>query len=132
MISSTLEHIEDDRAELAVAQRHLRPGGHLVVIAPAHQWLFSEFDTAVGHFRRYSRGSLQAVVPKDMGRVMLRYMDALGIALSAANRLLLRSSAPTPAQIRTWDGLVVPVSRLVDPLFFWRVGKSVTGVWRQP
>jgi 2-polyprenyl-3-methyl-5-hydroxy-6-metoxy-1,4-benzoquinol methylase len=116
MYVDVLEHIEDDRAELAVAQRHLRPGGHLVVIGPAHQWLFSEFDTAVGHFRRYSRGSLQEAVPNGMDRVMLRYMDALWVALSAANRLLLRSSAPTPAPIRTWDGLVVPMSRLVDPL----------------
>jgi len=127
-----LEHIEDDQAELAAAQGHLRSGGHLVVIGPAHQWLFSEFDTAIGHFRRYSRRSLQAVVPTDMERVMLRYMDALGVALSAANRLLLRSSAPTPTQIRTWDGVVVPISRLIDPLLFWSVGKSVTGVWRQP
>ena len=131
MYVDVLEHVEDDRAELAAAQRHLRPGGHLVVIGPAHQWLFSEFDTAVGHFRRYSRGSLQAVVPTDMDRVMLRYMDALGVALSAANRLVLRSSAPTAAQIRTWDGFVVPMSRLLDPLLFWSVGKSVTGVWRQ-
>jgi hypothetical protein len=132
MYVDVLEHIEHDRAELETAQRHLNPGGHLVVIAPAHQWLFSEFDTAVGHFRRYSRGSLQAVIPTDMDRVMLRYMDSLGVTLSAANRLLLRSSAPTPAQIRTWDGFVVPISRVVDPLLFWSVGKSVTGVWRQP
>ena len=36
-----LEHIEDDRAELARAARHLAPGGHLVVLSPAHPWLFS-------------------------------------------------------------------------------------------
>ena len=126
-----LEHIEHDGDELARAQNHLRPDGHLVVIGPAHQWLFSEFDEAVGHFRRYSRASLRAVVPAGMDQVMLRYMDALGVALSAANRVLLRASTPTVGQIKTWDSAVVPLSRLVDPLLFWRAGKSVVGVWRQ-
>jgi 2-polyprenyl-3-methyl-5-hydroxy-6-metoxy-1,4-benzoquinol methylase len=39
-----LEHIEDDKSELARAVSHLRPGGRLVVLSPANQWLFSEFD----------------------------------------------------------------------------------------
>ena len=49
-----LEHINDDTAELIAARRHLEPGGHLIVLAPAHQMLFSAFDTAIGHYRRYS------------------------------------------------------------------------------
>src|SRR5262245_9087881 len=47
-----LEHIEDDSSELRLAARHLRRGGHLIVLAPAHQWLYSPFDSAIGHFRR--------------------------------------------------------------------------------
>ena len=41
-----LEHIEDDRAELARAFAHLAPGGHVIVLSPAHQFLFSPFDAA--------------------------------------------------------------------------------------
>ena len=55
-----LEHIEDDRGELARAAERLRPGGHLVVLAPAHQRLYTEFDRAIGHFRRYAAGQLLA------------------------------------------------------------------------
>jgi 2-polyprenyl-3-methyl-5-hydroxy-6-metoxy-1,4-benzoquinol methylase len=47
-----LEHIADDRSELQNAARRLAPSGRLVVLAPAHQSLFSAFDTAIGHFRR--------------------------------------------------------------------------------
>src|SRR5579872_4366058 len=32
-----LEHIENDRDELLAAGTHLRPGGHLIVLSPAHQ-----------------------------------------------------------------------------------------------
>ncbi len=53
-----LEHIEDDRAELARAAARLKPGGALIVLAPAHPFLFTPFDAAIGHFRRYTHASL--------------------------------------------------------------------------
>lgn len=61
----------------------------------------------------------------------LVYMDAAGMLASAANRLLLRSAMPTERQILTWDRLLVPVSRRIDPVFAGRVGKSVLGIWRK-
>ena len=125
-----LEHVPDDAKELETARTYLRVGGHLIVIGPAHQWLFSEFDHAIGHYRRYSRRSLLAAVPPDMPNVLLRYLDSLGVVLSAANRWFLRSSKPAPKQIRFWDRVVVRMSRLLDPLLGWRLGKTVVGVWR--
>jgi 2-polyprenyl-3-methyl-5-hydroxy-6-metoxy-1,4-benzoquinol methylase len=58
-----LEHIADDRAELAGARTHLADRGKLVVLAPAHQYLFSPFDVAVGHHRRDERTALRAQTP---------------------------------------------------------------------
>lgn len=127
-----LEHIEDDRAELERAGNHLKPGGRLIVLAPAHQWLFTPFDAAIGHFRRYTKKSLAAAVPDRLARVELGYLDAVGLLASLGNRLLLRSPMPTPRQIAAWDRLMVPVSRLVDPILFHAVGKSVLGVWKVP
>jgi SAM-dependent methyltransferase len=49
-----LEHLADDAAELRRAATHLVPGGRLIVLAPAHRWLTSPMDAAVGHYRRYS------------------------------------------------------------------------------
>ena len=39
-----LEHIEDDRQELEQAARLLSPGGRIVVLSPAYNWLYSPFD----------------------------------------------------------------------------------------
>lgn len=127
-----LEHIEDDAAEAARAAALLKPGGTLCVLAPAHQALFSPFDAAIGHHRRYCRASLNAAIPKELRPVGLWYMDSVGLLASAANRLLLRQAAPTPAQIRFWDGCLVPASRLLDPLTGYTLGKSLLGVWRKP
>lgn len=127
-----VEHIEDDRGELAHAARLLAPGGHLVVLSPAHQWLFTPFDKAIGHFRRYTRASLRAAGPADLEPVALDYLDSVGLLASLGNKLVLRSAMPNPNQIRVWDKFMVPVSKVVDPLVGRRLGKSVLGVWRKP
>jgi SAM-dependent methyltransferase len=125
-----LEHIAADADELDQAARRLAPGGRLIVVVPAHRWLYSAFDAAIGHHRRYTRESLARVVPRRLERVTLRYLDSVGLLASAANRLFLRRRLPTRAQIAVWDGVMVPLSRRLDPLMAFAAGKSVLGVWR--
>lgn len=126
----TLEHVEHDAQELATAARHLRPGGTIAVMSPAHQWLYTPFDRAIGHYRRYSLASLQRVGPRELQVVRARYLDAVGVFASLANRVLMRSAMPTAKQLALWDNVLVPVSRLLDPLLAYRFGKSVVCVWR--
>ena len=126
-----LEHIEDDRGEMARAAARLKSGGALIVLAPAHPFLFTPFDRAIGHFRRYTRASLHATAPETLRTEKLIYLDATGVFASIANRLALRRSLPKLWQILVWDRLGVPVSRLIDPLLGRRVGKTVLGVWRK-
>ena len=63
--------------------------------------------------------------------VRLRFLDTVGLAASLANRLFLKQSMPSASQIRLWDGAMVPLSRFVDPLSGYRLGKSILGVWRR-
>jgi SAM-dependent methyltransferase len=125
-----LEHIEDDRRELRLAADRLRPGGHLVVLSPAHAFLFSPFDRAIGHYRRYDKVMFRSLAPAGLRLVELTYLDSAGMLLSLANRLLLRSSAPSRNQVLFWDRWVVRCSRVLDGLFGGMVGKSILGVWR--
>jgi 2-polyprenyl-3-methyl-5-hydroxy-6-metoxy-1,4-benzoquinol methylase len=125
-----LEHIADDFTELARAARRLKTGGHLVVVAPAHSWLYTPFDEAIGHHRRYTRRSLAERVPRNLTARRLVYLDSVGLLLSLGNRVLLRSSRPTHAQIQFWDRVVIPVSRRLDPLLCYQVGKTVMGIWQ--
>jgi SAM-dependent methyltransferase len=124
-----LEHIEDDKRELERAAVRLSPGGHLLVLAPAHQWLFSPFDSAIGHFRRYSKRSLRELAPPGLKLARLQYLDSVGLLASGANRFLLRSRSPNLVQVRFWDRFLVRASRMIDPLLAYSVGKSVLGVW---
>ena len=124
-----LEHIEDDRGELARAAALLAPGGSIIVLAPAHASLYTAFDRAIGHFRRYSTAALRAIAPAGLHERKLIYLDSCGALASLGNRFLLRSAMPTERQILTWDRLLVPCSRWLDPLLLHRAGKSVLAVW---
>jgi SAM-dependent methyltransferase len=127
-----LEHIENDREELNTAASHLRPGGYLVVLSPAHQSLFSPFDEAIGHFRRYTSSTLRGISPSSLRLRRLRYLDSVGLAASSANRLMLHQSMPTAAQLAFWDGWMVPVSRILDKVLLYSLGKTVLAVWQAP
>ena len=124
-----LEHIERDREELAGAAAHLLPGGRLVVLVPAFQWLYTNFDAAIGHFRRYTRSQLVALTPPSLAVKSAFYLDSVGMLASAANRLLLSSGMPSAAQIKLWDGVLVPISLVVDRLIGRNFGRSVVIVW---
>lgn len=127
-----LEHIRDDRDELVRVARHLRPGGHIVVVSPAHAFLYSAFDRKIGHYRRYDKRSLRAAVPDDLTMVALHYLDSVGMLASLANRMLLRSETPKAAQIRLWDSVMVPASLVLDPMLGFQVGKSIVCVLQKP
>lgn len=126
-----LEHIEDDRRELREASLRLRPGGHLIVLSPAYPFLYSPFDRAIGHFRRYTRASLAACAPDTCRVVKIFHLDSVGVFTSLANRFLLHQDIPTEKQILLWDNRLLPVSKLLDPLFAYRLGRSVIGVWQR-
>lgn len=126
-----LEHILEDAKEMAASMEHLKRSGHLIVLSPAHQFLYTSFDKEIGHHRRYNHKTLLATVPRRLRLVELRYLDCVGMFASLGNRFLLRSSMPTERQIELWDKMMIPLSRAFDPLSGYKFGKSILGVWRK-
>jgi SAM-dependent methyltransferase len=57
-----LEHLEHPEILLGEIFRILRPGGYFICSVPAYQWLFSNFDISIGHYRRYSRSELNKLI----------------------------------------------------------------------
>jgi SAM-dependent methyltransferase len=126
-----LEHIQDDCAELQRAAHLLNDQGRVIVLSPAHSFLFSAFDHQIGHYRRYDREALRAACPAELAIERMVYLDSAGMLASLANRLLLSQSKPTLRQIQFWDSVLVRISRVVDPIVFHRIGKSILAVMRK-
>ena len=126
-----LEHIKEDAAELVQAAQHLKTNGVIIVLAPAFPWLYTPFDAAIGHFRRYTRNSLRAIAPRGLREEKFIYLDAFGVLASAGNLLFLQTANATEGQMRFWDNCLVPLSRLMDRLLNFSLGRSVLAIWRK-
>ncbi len=60
VLFDVIEHIEKTKSFIEAAAFHVKPGGYVFVNVPACQSLFSRYDTAAGHYRRYDKKSLRA------------------------------------------------------------------------
>lgn len=129
--ADVLEHIEDDESEMRVAAAHLKTDGHVIVISPAFQFLFSPFDSAVGHYRRYEKHDAKRLTVSGLALHRMFYLDSIGFFLSLMNRLLMRAQMPTAGQIAFWDGMVIPLSKLADHALKSAFGRSIVMIWRK-
>jgi SAM-dependent methyltransferase len=120
-----LEHIENDEAEVGRALGLLRENGNLIILVPAFQTLYSEFDRAVGHFRRYDIERMKKNFYRYQVRIECRYLDSCGLLLSIMNRFILRSRTPKIGQIAFWDNYLVSISRILDFIFRYKFGRSL-------
>ena len=127
-----LEHIENDSAEIEMASRHLNTNGILIVLSPAWNFLMSEFDREIGHYRRYNRQSLaNAVKSNKIQPVKIFFLESAGILLLLINKFILRLKYPTEKNISFWDKYFIPVSRLTDKLLNYSTGKTIIGIWKK-
>ena len=53
MYMNVLEHIKKDKKEVKIALEKLNLNGHLIILVPAHNKLYTKFDKEIGHHRRY-------------------------------------------------------------------------------
>ncbi|MCB1792312.1 MAG: class I SAM-dependent methyltransferase [Gammaproteobacteria bacterium] len=127
---NVLEHIEDDTLALRHARSTLKPGGHLLIFVPALQFLYSELDRQVGHFRRYDRRSLtEAVESAGFEIIKLKYFDVLGIIPWYIAFTLMKQTT-TGTNVSLYDRVAVPVMRRIERVLTPPVGKNLLLVAR--
>jgi len=103
---NVLEHLPDDKRVLERFKESLEPGGRLVLLVPAHQWLFGTMDRALGHHRRYELEELRSLC-EAAGFTVERaeYLNPTGVLGWFTNgRILKRQSVPD-RQARLYDAL---------------------------
>ena len=125
-----LEHLVDDVAALREYARVVAPGGRLLLMTPAYQWLFSDHDRWANHHRRYSARRLTTAV-RAAGLEVERSTYVFSFLVPAA--AILRR---TP--LRRWLGSTDEETSSVSPLlnrvlaFATRVERQIGRVVRIP
>lgn len=120
-----IEHIENDQKEVSQAIAKLNKGGHLLILVPAFQSLYSPFDKAIGHYRRYNKNMLINLMNNQVVIKKIKYLDTLGFFSSLTNKYFLKQNEPTIKQVLFWDRYLLKVSYFLDKLLFHSFGKSV-------
>jgi SAM-dependent methyltransferase len=102
VLFDVLEHIVHTTPFLHAVAHHLRPGGHLLVNVPAGPRLFSQYDVAANHQRRYDAPSLRAEFDGLEMRIGdLRYWGLTMLPLLVFRKWLLSRRGADPSVIRT-------------------------------
>ena len=108
---NVLEHIEDDKKELSRAKQVLRGEGLVLIMVPAHPWLYCKSDRLSGHFRRYTRRGLQQLIKSSGLRCEhLRYFDSIGLIPYLVLYKWFRCVATTGANANIYSRLILPLS----------------------
>jgi SAM-dependent methyltransferase len=116
--ANVLEHIRDDRAILQHSARLLKPGGWFVAFVPAGTWLYSSFDRALGHCRRYGQSDRQRfarIVNGDAQLVLreFRYVNAVGALGWFLKMRLLGQTSVSLEETMLMERLL-PMVRILD------------------
>ena len=128
---NVLEHIEDDLAELVRLHGLLSPAkGHLCLLIPARQEIFSNLDAHFGHFRRYDRSGLREKLESVGFQIKLvSYFNFVGYFAWLMRFRLMKKMTFEIEQVRFFDRMIFPPchwleSRICRP----PIGQSVIAV----
>jgi protein-L-isoaspartate O-methyltransferase len=126
LLINVLEHLQEDRAVVRKARSELRMDGSLVIFVPAFELLMSGLDRRLGHYRRYSTGSLRKLLEGAGFTVTaLRYYNLVGFLGWLWRFRILGRTEQSPALVRFFDRVVLPVQLRIERSLPLPVGQSV-------
>jgi len=127
---NVLEHIAPDEQVLRAYYDLLEPGGHAIILVPAHPSLYGPCDAAIGHERRYTQPELHTKMrAAGFEVVSMQEFNRLGVPGWWLNKQLGRRDL-NPRQMRAFEALL-PVAKLIEALKLGP-GLSLIGVGRKP
>jgi glycosyltransferase involved in cell wall biosynthesis len=124
---NVLEYAADPRALIESANRALKPGGSLILLAPQSPALYGSLDKTLGHLRRFSKSELSMILEKHGFRVQ-RIVSLNKISTPAwwLYGKVLRRGRISKVMLKIFDKTVW-IWRRVDGLLPWR-GLSLIAV----
>ena len=126
-----LEHIKEDLIEIKEATKKLNSGGHLIIMAPAHQKIYGNLDKAVGHFRRYEKDFFEKKFD-NLELLSLKFLDAIGYVLYFLNKIIFsKETFPSNLKIFLWDKIFTPITILVDFITNYKFGKCIVAIYKK-
>lgn len=134
VFSNVLEHIEDDAQAIQRCHDILQPtGGKLLLLVPAHKFLYGSLDAEAGHYRRYSRKQIINLAKETGFNVLDLYPFNITGALGwFFNFCLLKrkgtSNSPEGLQMNFYDRFLVKPGRFLEGMIKPPIGISYIAI----
>ena len=75
LIADVIEHVEDDMAILQYLSELLNKNGQILITVPAFDFLFSNKDKVLRHYRRYNKKNIKKIISKYFNIIKLSYYN---------------------------------------------------------
>ena len=129
---NVLEHVKEDKLEIRNALEKLNNGGHLIILVPAHQKIYSKLDKAVGHYKRYDINFFKENKFENSEIVKLHFLDFFGYSLYHLNKIFFKDETyPTELKIFIWDKIFTPLTTIADFLTGYKFGKNILCIYKK-
>lgn len=83
-----LEHIDKDKSALVEWLRVLKPNGVILFTVPAYQWLWSDHDVSLHHYRRYTKTTIKKITPVGAVVQKISYFIVFSLPLVVGFRVI--------------------------------------------
>lgn len=120
---NVVEHIKEDEVAMLNCKKLLRENGNVIILVPAYNTIYNSFDTALEHFRRYTRSSFKKMVKNHFTIIHTQYFNFIGIAGWIVSGGILKKKSIPKGQMKLYNSLV-PIFKVIDKVLFNTVGLS--------
>ena len=126
--TNVLEHIENDKKALKNMHHLLKPEGNLILLVPAHPFLYGKIDQEIGHYRRYTKkGVIDILTDIDFEVVHARKINFLGGIGWWFTGKILKETSVSEKKLQFFDKIapfILPIEEKIEPL----IGTSVLAI----
>jgi 2-polyprenyl-3-methyl-5-hydroxy-6-metoxy-1,4-benzoquinol methylase len=128
---NVVEHIKDDKLAIENMIKLLKPGGKIIILVPAYQWLYNGFDVALEHFKRYTKSRLLGIFPTT-GAKLIRswYFNFAGIFGWFLVGSVMKKKLIPESNMKLYN-VLTPIFKIADKVVLNKMGLSVIAVYQK-
>lgn len=128
---NVVEHIKEDQLAIQNMVKLLKPGGKIVILVPAYQWLYNGFDVALEHYKRYTKRRLLNIFPTQGVRfVKSWYFNFAGIFGWYLVGSVLKKKLIPESNMKLYN-VLTPIFKIADKVVMNQMGLSVIAVYQK-
>lgn len=121
---NVVEHIENDALAISNAKKLLKKEGHLIILVPAYQFLYNQFDKELFHYKRYVKKEvIKLFNDNSLSIINSFYFNALGIVGWFVSGKISKNKSIPSSQMNFYNKIIV-VAKLIDKILFNKIGLS--------